>query len=105
MKRPLQAILIAGPEQRDSVLNGTKKITIREGHRDYILGQVLIGCHILNWATMKNITKVTHKYLFEVNEDEYKADGFANWVDLVEGLQKYYPTLTALSPITVIEWE
>ncbi len=34
IKRPLQAILIAGTKMKEDVLYGRKKITIREGDRD-----------------------------------------------------------------------
>jgi hypothetical protein len=105
MKRVLQAILVAGEEQRDAVFDGRKRITVREGHRDYITGPVLIGCHILGWATMRNIIKVTHKLLKEVTEAECKADGFVNMADMLHGLREYYPTISPDSEVTVIEWD
>jgi hypothetical protein len=104
-KRALQAILIAGEPMRDAVLNGTKKITIREGHRNYTLGPVMIGCHLLNWATLRQIIRVDWKTLKEVTSEEMVADGFKTQKGMLSGLKKFYPEITLDSPITVIEWE
>lgn len=105
MKRALQAILIAGEKMKEEVLNGTKKITIREGIRDYTLGPVILCCHILNWATMRNITDVSYKKLNDITEEEYKADGFNSQEDMVEGLKEFYPNITLESDITIVRWE
>ena len=105
MKRPLQAILIAGEEGKDNVLNGVQRLTIREGDRDYQKGNVLIGCHILNWATMKNITSVRHTKLSWVKEEEYEADGYESKEEMLENLKKFYPNLTEESEVTVVRWE
>lgn len=105
MKRALQAILIAGDVAKADVLYGRKKITIREGYRDYVLGPVLIGCHILSWATMRNITRVQHKTLKEVTVEEYEADGFKTRGDMIKGLKEFYPDINFDSPITIIEWD
>jgi len=105
MKRALQAILIAGEAMKEDVLSGKKKITIREGHRNYTNGPVLIGCHILSWATLRNITLVAYKTLDEVTNEEYTADGFESKGDMFLGLRRFYPDIDWNSPVTVIEWE
>jgi len=105
MKRALQAILIAGEKMKEDVLSGKKKITIREGYRDYTKGPVLIGCHLLDWATMKNIISVTYKTLDDVTSKEYEADGFKSKGSMFLGLRKFYPDIEWNSPVTVIEWE
>lgn len=105
MKRALQGILIAGEEMRDATLAGRKCITIREGHRDYTLGPVLLGCHILNWATMGEIIEVRHTILERVSRDELKDDGFLNWTDAILGLKKFYPNIDLDSDVTVIRWK
>lgn len=104
-KRALQALLIAGTKMRDEVLDGLKKITIREGHRNYTLGPVMIGCHLLSWATLRTITKIQWKLLKEVTEAEMKADGFKTLKGMITGLKQFYPDITAESPVTIIEWE
>ena len=105
MKRALQAILIAGEEMRDDTINGIKNITIREGHRDYTPGKVLLGCHILNWAVMREIISVRHTTIREVKKEEYFLDDFRSREDMLDGLRKYYPDLTMDSPVTVIQWK
>jgi hypothetical protein len=105
MKRALQAILIAGEQMRDEVLDNIKTITIREGWRDYTPGPVLLGCHILKWATMRNITDVQYKLLKEVTEEEYTADGFVSFDNMLDGLKRFYPNINSDSEVTVIRWK
>lgn len=104
-KRALQAILIAGKDQRDAVLNGNQKITIRYGIRDYTAGPVLIGCHILNWATLKNITDVRHTTVIGLKENEIKDCNYSSKEELLEELVKFYPEIKIESKVTVIRWE
>lgn len=106
MKNPLYALLVAPiPEMRYAILHGTKKISIREGHRDYRRGKVMLCCHLEPWAVMADITDVRHTTLKEVTEEEYKADGFENQEDMLCGMQRFYPTMTMDSPVTVIKWD
>lgn len=105
MKKPLQAILIAGEEMKGDVLEGRKKITIREGHREYAEGPVLIGCHLLNWATMKQVKSVRHTTIRELADDECKDDGFKDQEDTLYGLRKFYPQMDMDSAVTVVRWD
>jgi len=102
MKRALQGIVMATEHMRDITIDGTKKITIREGHRDYTLGSVLIGDDVLNWATLKEITKVRHTTLRNVTPDEYKADECKSVEELKEMLSQFYPDIHFNTPVTVI---
>ena len=105
MKRALQAILIQGEEMKFDVLANRKKITIREGARDYTNGPVLIGCPDLDWATMRNIVDVRYCRLIDVTEEEYQADGFETKSDMLMGMSKYYPNINWDSEVTVIKWQ
>ena len=105
MKRALQAILIAGECMRMETLANIKKITIREWHRDYSKGPVLLGCHELNWATLRHIVDVRHTTLGEVTKEEYEADGFDAKSELLIGLSQFYPEINWDSEVTVIRWE
>lgn len=106
MKQPLYALLIAPiPEMRQAILDGRKKITIREGHRDYRNGKAMLCCHLEPWAVMAEITNVRHTTLREVTEEEYVADGFESQDDLLLGMQRFYPNMTTDSPVTVIRWD
>lgn len=106
MKQPLYAILIA-PDQkvRNAILDGVKKITIREGHRDYKKGKVMLCCHLAPWAVMAEIVKVRHCTLRGVTKEECVADGFSNRVELLRGLQIFYTDITLDSSVTVIRWD
>ncbi len=106
IKPALQALLIAPDHaMRTHILYGGKTITIREGHRDYKPGPVMICCHIVPWAVLAEITNVRHCTLREVAEEEYQADDFLTQEDLLEGLQKFYPNMILDSPVTVIRWK
>lgn len=105
MKRALQAILIQGKKLEEDVRYNRKKITIREGHRDYTNGPVLVGCPNLDWCVMRNIVDVRHTTLECVKEEEYIADGFETDEDMMDGLKIYYPNIKWDSPVTVIRWE
>lgn len=105
MKKPLQAILIAGYKMREDILYYRKNITVRDGHRDYTKGLVILGCPLLNWCVRRDITSVRHTTLGEVTEEEYKDDGFESLHDLKTTIQKHYPKIGLDSPVTVIRWE
>lgn len=106
MKNPLYALLVAPDDQmRLDIVRKIKKISIREGHRDYRLGPVMLCCHLVPWAVMAHITEVRHCALREVTKEEYQADGFKTQKALLEGLKRFYPTMTLDSPVTVIRWD
>ena len=96
---------MSGEQMRDDTLSGKKRITIRKGHRNYIPGPVLIGCQILNWATLKFITGVKHCTLSQVTSEEYIADGCESRKELRTMLRQFYPDLDWRSQVTVIRWE
>lgn len=106
MKQALQAILIApDPAVRLAIMLGKKKITIREGHRDYKIGPVMICCHIVPWAIMSSIVYVKHTTLSHVLNEELRSDGYKDHNDMLCGLQKFYPNIKMNSPVTVLKWD
>lgn len=105
MKRSIRAILIAGEKERANVLTHRKNITIREGHRDYTVGPVLIGCHILNWACLRQITNVKHTMLKFVSKEDLLEDGFNNLDECIASLKQWYPNINSESKVTVIKWK
>ena len=105
MKRALRAILIAGRKMEEDVRYNKKKITIREGHRDYNEGHVLIGCDKLDWCVMRTIISVRHTTISEITKEECKDDGFYDHTQLIETLKGFYPNINWNSPVTVIRWE
>ena len=106
MKQPLYALLITpNHRMRTNIIYREKTITIREGHRDYRPGPVMICCHLVPWAVMADITNVRHCTLCEITQEEYEADGFNSQDDMLQGMQRFYPNMTLDSPVTIIIWE
>ena len=106
MKNPLYALLVAPDDQmRLAIVRKDKKISIREGHRDYQIGPVMLCCHLEPWAVMADITNVRHCTLKEVTKKEYVADEVNNRQKLLELMKKFYPHMTIDSPVTVIRWD
>ena len=107
MKRPLTALLIAPDDgMRHRVETGAKTITIREGHRDYRPGElVMLCCHLVPWAVQTTLTDVRHCRLREVGEEEWLDDGFVSQDDLLTQMRRFYPKLTLDSEVTVIRWK
>ena len=106
MKQPLYALLISPDEgMRHRIETHEKTITIREGHRDYRAGPVMLSCQIVPWAVMADITDVRHCTLREVAREEWEADGFVSQTDLLAQMRRYYPKLALDSEVTVIRWK
>ena len=105
MKQPLTALLIAPDDgMRHRIETGTKTITIREGHRDYRPGLVMLCCHLVAWAVQADINDVRHCTLREVTEEEWEDDGFVSQEDLLTQMRRFYKDLTLDSDVTVIRW-
>lgn len=106
MKRPVQALEIAdNPEVLLSIMLEQKKISLREGHRDYIPGKLIIYNCDNNFSIQVEITSVKHSTLAEITEAEMKADGYQTKEEMLADLKQYYPDLTSESPMTVISWD
>lgn len=105
MRRALQGLLIAGKEQAIAVQNQGKRITIRQGQRDYCCGPVLIGCHLLSWAVMADIVEVRYSTVEHVTDKELWDDGYAHSGELLVGLREHYPDIQLTSEVTIVRWE
>lgn len=108
-KRPLVSLLMAECFF-SSIFNGEKTITIREGWRDYHVGEKVVLCRTgtlddVGWATMAKITKVSHCFLKEVPIQDLNDDGMATLEDAVQSLGEYYENINEKSMVTVIRWE
>lgn len=106
MKGPLQGLLISPDHYaRTSILYGGQTGTIREGHRDYRPGTVMLCCHLVPWAVMAQITEVHHTTLRKVTHVDWEAAGFSSKQRMFEGLRQFYPDMKPSSPVTVIRWD
>lgn len=106
MKRPMVALLIAPiATMREAIIAGRKTITIREGHRDYQVGdRVMLCCHLKIWAVMAEVTEVRHTIVRNVTEQEYNDSGYHHLAEMLADLKRFYPQLTIDSPVTVVRW-
>jgi len=101
----MQAILVAGKDVEEKVKNDKCTIIIRLGHRNYKLGQVLIGCHIYNWGTIKEIISVTHTTIYNISYQDILDYGHKTRNDLIDSLKIFYPDIDSSSEITVVRWK
>jgi hypothetical protein len=107
MKPAIQALAMADQFFFAPIADGKKKITIREGYRDYTVGSSLIlyykgdGEH---WVFSTTVESVRHISLRELTLDEMKADGFTCVQDAVDSLRQFYPDVDWDSDVTVISW-
>ena len=105
LKKPLQAILIAEDLQRPTIA-GSKKITIREGHRDYRVGEPVILCDPdESFCVKADITGVRHCRAYQVTEEEMRRDGYNSLQEVLESLRTYYPDLSEYTNVTIITWD
>lgn len=106
MRHPLQALLIAPePLMRQAIEEDRKRITLREGHRDYRPGPVMLCCQIEPWCVMADIVEVRHCKLKQVTREEWEADGFDSQEQMLREMRRFYPNLNWGSPVTVVRWE
>ena len=115
-KRPLTALLMA-EDFLSPIQNGEKTITIRDGWRDYHVGEKVVLCRCADmspmeegaadygWAIMAKITSVKYTTLKEVSESDLNDDGFSTLEDAILSLGSYYADISEESFVTVIRWE
>lgn len=110
MRRPYVALELV-PALFCLVRSGDKRLTVREGHRDYQLNDtlyVLATNEIFDGEPgiyKTRINKLRHATLGELSEKELAADGFVNPGHALEVMQQFYPSITLESPVTVIGFE
>ena len=105
LRKPMQALRLA-PDKKMwlATLFDEKKITIREGWRDYQAGPVAIYCIEESLAVEADIFIVIHTTLKDVTKEVYQADGFKTLQGMLRGLRRFYPDITWDSLVTVISW-
>lgn len=104
LQRPLQAILFAGEASRKRILSTHQRTTICKGWLDYLPGPVLLGCHILNWACMREITSVQYCYSRDVLLEDIVNAGYPSRRAYYEAMSEIYPGFDGDTAVTVIKW-
>lgn len=87
-----------------SVLDGTKRVTIREGHREVSIGPLTFvsPTHPLDTFAPVYVQYVRHIKVSELAQRECIADGVNSPAEMVTLLETFYPGITIDSDITVI---
>lgn len=105
LSHPLQALLIAD-EYKENVLSGEKKISIREGLRNYIAGKPLMICDAdTSFCVKADLKNVRHCTADKVTEEEYRADNYSSIEEMTTDLKRFYPNFTDKSFVTVLSWD
>lgn len=104
LRPPLQALIFVA-DLVPQIKTGEKRNTVREGHREYKEGSVLLGAPEANWCAMKTIVTVTHTSIAKMKRADYLHQGWKDREQVLADMQGYYPQLTMESPITVIWWK
>ncbi len=86
--------------------DGSKRITIRTGRRDIVLG--LLAFEPVNEDDgpphVVNVTSVRYTLMHYITDAEAQADGAADWRSLLTAMHRFYPDITETSVVTVIEF-
>lgn len=87
-----------------SVEDGTKTVTIREGHRPITLGPLTFvsPTNPLDTWVHVYVQHVRHITIAELSKRECLADGVNNPEEMVTLMETFYPGITIDSKITVI---
>jgi len=85
-------------------LSNNKQITIRQGHRDILLGDLEFESLELKRKCIVTVTSVRYCRFMNITDDEVTDDGFHSHVDMFMKLSKFYPTLTSDDEMTVIRF-
>jgi len=105
LKRPVQALLMSSSDdQWAAILSENKKITIREGRRDYVNGLVIIANTETGYCVKADITDVKHYLAREVPKKDFRDDGYSSGEQMIDDLKTFYPKINADSSVTVIRW-
>jgi len=83
-----------------------KKATVRNGHRDIALGPLVFEATNGGCADEEvEVHTVTTTTFDQLRDEHAKLDGCSSADELRAALRRFYPDLTAGSPVTVIEFD
>lgn len=103
----MYALLVSPNADREGIAAGKQTASIRLDYRSgYEKGApLMLVCHLEPWAVKAEITSRRHCRLYDVEDSEARAAGFANCGEMFKVLQTYYAKLNWNSPVTVISWK
>jgi len=89
----------------DDILSGRKRITFRAGRRRFRAGEIVDGKCAEGAVLRLRITACECKPLKEVTEEEARADLFDSREVVLQGMRRFYPSMTWETEISLIRFE
>lgn len=92
-----ESVLEFDDRLKPTIMNGCKTTTLRKGHR-YFKKHITIAKQpaIVNWQRHYILSTVPLTFLLK--------EGFESIFDCLHKLQRYYPDISMLSPVTILEF-
>lgn len=101
-RRQLHALLIE-PHHHEKLDAGESITIVRDGHRSYSEGIVILAWYLTSWCRLGMLGKVKHTSLDHIIDEEWKQYGFKSSQDANKFLLNKYPGINFHSNITIIE--
>lgn len=79
------------------ILDGSKKVTLRKGYRDFTENITIAGYPAV-------VESVSHYLLETCPLEVLQDDGFEDVKDAIEGMKRHYPDITGKTPVTVVRF-
>lgn len=92
------------PDYFNAVRVGSKRTTIRRGHRPGFGPAVLVNSENPKMTIEIDIHRVTLTTLEQLTDEEARADGFLSLGQLHTALQYHYPDITVADPVTIYKF-
>ena len=97
-------ILLLADDLMPSLKSGEKVCTIREGKRDIRIGTLLFEAVKTGERVKTYVTKVVHKSLGALTDEEAQMDGAETAVEMAGALKRFYPDINLDSDITIVKY-
>jgi len=100
------SILRMSDDFKNTTFSGTKRITIRNGHRPQFHTEleIRIISNDTNWGCKANVTEVGFYTYETIPEQDWHDDGFQSWQEMFEEMKTFYPDISPQSECTIIRW-
>jgi len=96
--RPIQeTTLRLADDLIDGILDGSKRVTLRKGYRDFTENITIAGYPAV-------VESVKHYTLETCPLEVLQDDGFQDVDDAIQGMMRHYPDITGKSPVTVVRF-
>lgn len=88
------------------VKSGAKTASTRMGQKDFELGETVIKDADTEVSEcLVDVTKITFKRAYMITDEDAQREGYQVAGDLQRKLKKIYPSMYAMSVLTIVEWD